>query len=60
MDKLLARLEPEIATAFKKETRRGLHKIQTQADIEHEQMLNRTKNNTENTEQASDFELIAG
>lgn len=43
MTKLLEAMDPEKAAIFKKETRRALHKIQTQADIDHDQAFNNKK-----------------
>ena len=36
MQKLLDMIEPDKAAIFRKETRRAMHKIQNQADIDHE------------------------
>jgi len=60
LEKLLVNMDPDKVAIFKKETRRQLHKIQTQADTEYEQTLSRQKPAGEGTNDSSELQLIAG
>ena len=62
MGKLLELLEPDKALIFKKETRRAMHKISTQADIDHEQAINSKKQQLtgKGADDGRELELIAG
>ena len=50
--------DPESANVFKRETRRNLHKIQTQADNDHANIVNTAKHLGEG--ESAELQLIAG
>ena len=54
-------MEPEKAAIFKKEQRRALHKIQNQATIDHEQMINSKKTiGGGKDDMSTELKIIAG